>query len=342
MKRHNNTVRGDVRISFDITKTEFDGLRERFHRIFRPISGAAPVGERDWSLVVEIRVSSPIHARSVDLHKSGSREVGECRYPQPVGRNDRFTILMSSDESLINVDEAAFVLASHFHEGLIVEDQMARLDQLADGCGSSFEAVRTRIFEDLQVTGNSCGYYDQNNSCLDYVIEQRLGIPITLSIVVMSIGRRVGRTFHGIGMPGHFLTKDADSDLYIDAFDRGAQLDELGCQQLFKQLHGPDAPWHQSMLAPIGPRGIVRRMLNNLAQVAILEHDHQSRVIATRLRSLLPDSSIWERAELARAYGASGDFEKASCVLEALAAEAPEDEADGFRFAAAGLRARLN
>ena len=249
---------------------------------------------------------------------------------------------MSSDESLINVDEAAFVLASHFHEGLIVEDQMARLDQLADGCGSSLEAVRTRIFEDLQFTGNSCGYYDQNNSCLDYVIEQRLGIPITLSIVVMSIGRRVGRTFDGIGMPGHFLTKDADSGMYIDAFDLGAQLDELGCQQLFKQLHGPDAPWHESMLAPIGPRGIVRRMLNNLAQVAILEHDHHSRVIATRLRSLLPDSSIWERAELARAYGASGDFEKASCVLEALAAEAPEDEADGFRFAAAGLRARLN
>jgi len=251
-------------------------------------------------------------------------------------------MLMSRDESLINVDEAAFVLASHFHEDLVVENGLAQLDRLADGCGSSLEAVRTRIFEELGFNGNSCGYYDLNNSCLDFVIEKRLGIPITLSIVVMSIGRRVGRAFDGVGMPGHFLTKDVDTGCYIDAFDRGSMLDELGCQQLFKQLHGPDAPWHQSMLAPIGPRGIVRRMLNNLAQVASLENDHRSRVIATRLRSLLPDASIWERAELARAYEASGDFENASCVLEAVAAEAPPDEATGLRFAAAGLRARLN
>ncbi len=251
-------------------------------------------------------------------------------------------MLMSGDESLINVDEAAFVLASHFHEDLIVEDGMAHLDRLAEGCGSSLEAVRARIFDELGFNGNSCGYYDQNNSCLDFVIEKRLGIPITLSIVVMAIGRRVGRAFDGVGMPGHFLTIDTDTGTYIDAFDRGAVLDELGCQQLFKQLHGPDAPWHQSMLAPIGTRGIVRRMLNNLAQVATLENDHRSRVIATRLRSLLPDASIWERAELARAYEASGDFEKASCVLEAVAAEAPPDEATGLRFAAAGLRARLN
>lgn len=249
---------------------------------------------------------------------------------------------MSGDESLINVDEAAFVLASHFHEDLIVEDCMAHLDRLAEGCGTSLEEVRARIFDELQFNGNSCGYYDQNNSCLDFVIEERLGIPITLSIVVMAIGRRVGRKFHGIGMPGHFLTQDATTGMYVDAFDRGALLDELACQQLFKQLHGPDAPWHQSMLAPIGPRGIIRRMLNNLAQVAILENDHRSRVVATRLRSLLPDASIWERAELARAYEASGDFEKASCVLEAVAAEAPPDEATGLRFAAAGLRARLN
>jgi len=251
-------------------------------------------------------------------------------------------MLMSGDERSINVDEAAFLLASHFHEDLIVEDGMAHLDRLAQGCGASLDAVRTRIFDELQFNGNSCGYYDQNNSCLDFVIEKRLGIPITLSIVVMSIGRRVGRTFHGVGMPGHFLTMDADSGTYIDAFDQGALLDESGCQQLFKQLHGPDAPWHQSMLAPIGPRGIVRRMLNNLAQVATLENDHRSRVIATRLRSVLPDASIWERAELARAYEASGDFEKASCVLEAVAAEAPPEEATGLRFAASALRARLN
>jgi regulator of sirC expression with transglutaminase-like and TPR domain len=255
---------------------------------------------------------------------------------------DRFAILMARDESSIAVDEAAFVLASHFHEDIVVDEWLSRLDQLADGCGSSLEGVLERVFRELQFQGNSCGYYDQQNSFLDSVLERRLGIPITLSIVLMSMGRRAGREIVGVGMPGHFLSLDVESGLFIDAFDGGAVLDEYGCRQLFAQLHGPDAPWHPTMLAPVGPRGILRRMLNNLAQIAIVEGDHSSRVISTRLRSLLPDASLGERAELARAYEASGDFARASCVLEAVAADAPDDEAHGLRYAAAELRARLN
>ena len=249
---------------------------------------------------------------------------------------------MASEERFIAPDEAAFVLASHFHDGVVVEDRLAELDVLADGCGSSLEDVLQRVFSVLGFRGNTGGYYDQDNSCLDAVIDRRLGIPITLSIILMSVGRRVGREMRGIGMPGHFLALDVETGVYLDAFDGGQQLDEFGCQQLFLQLHGSDAPWHQSMLAPIGTRGIIRRMLNNLAQIAAAESDHRSRIIATQLRSLLPDSTIWERAELARAYEASGDFDQASCVLEAVAAEAPVEEAKGFRSAAAGLRALLN
>lgn len=259
-----------------------------------------------------------------------------------MGTTDRFAILMAGDERLIAVDEAAIVLAAHFHDGVSVDDRLAELDRLADGCGPSLDAVLERVFGELGFAGNRCGYYDQNNSCLDSVLDRRLGIPITLSIVLMAIGRRAGREMSGIGMPGHFLTFDTASETYIDAFDGGQKLDDYGCQQLFTQLHGPDAPWHRSMLAPVGPRGIIRRMLNNVAQIATADADHRSRIIATRLRSLLPDASIWERAELARAYEASGDFERASCVLEAVAAEAPPDEAKGFRFAAAELRALMN
>lgn len=251
-------------------------------------------------------------------------------------------MLMAANERSIAPDEAAFVLASHFHEDLVVEDRLAELDLLAQGCGPSLTDVVERVFTDLGFRGNTGGYYDQDNSCLDAVIDRRLGIPITLSIILMSIGRRVGREMSGIGMPGHFLTLDVETGTYLDAFDCGHRLDEFGCQQLFTQLHGSGAPWHQSMLAPIGTRGIIRRMLNNLAQIAAAESDHRSRIIATRLRSLLPDATIWERAELARAYEASGDFDRASCVLEAVAAEAPADEAKGFRFAAAQLRALLN
>jgi len=337
-----NAIGSYVGIGFDVLKTKFDSIRERLQGILGPITCAASMSEGQRSIVFKERMDRFSHHRTVDPVWSLS---GKYLHPgtlPDVESADRFAILMSSDERLIAIDEAAFVLASHFHEGLVVEDQLALLDRLASGCGSSLSEVVTRVFGDLGFQGNTCGYYDQDNSCLDAVLERRLGIPITLSIVLMSIARRVGREMHGIGMPGHFLTFDVETGAYLDAFDAGQKLDEYGCQQLFLQLHGPDAPWHRSMLAPIGPRGIIRRMLNNLAQIAVAENDHKSRIIATRLRSLLPDASIWERAELARAYEASGDFERASCVLEAVAAEAPPEEANGFRFAAAQLRALLN
>lgn len=213
---------------------------------------------------------------------------------------------MAADEREIAIDEAAFVVAGQFHTDLNVEEWLARVDDLAAGCGPTLTQLRERMFDDLGFAGNTCGYYDQQNSFLDSVIERRLGIPITLSVIAMAIGRRIGRPLFGVGMPGHFLTFDPDSAVYIDAFDGGAVLDVEGCRRLFEQLHGPDAPWHPSLLSPIGPRAIVRRMLNNLAQIAIAESDHSSRIIASRLRSLLPDASLGERAELARAYEASG------------------------------------
>lgn len=249
---------------------------------------------------------------------------------------------MSGDERTIAIDEAALVVASQFHSGLEVDGWLRHIDQLAFDCERSLDSIRHRVFVELGFRGNTCGYYDQDNSCLDTVLDRRLGIPITLSIVLMAVGQRVGRSMLGVGMPGHFLLYDVESGTYIDAFNSGALLDEADCQLLFTQLHGTEAHWHQSMLTPLGPRAIIRRMLTNLAQIAVLERDHRSRIIATRLRSLLPDASIWERAELARAYESSGDFTSASFVLEAVAEDAPDEEALGFRFAAAELRARLN
>ena len=259
-----------------------------------------------------------------------------------MSETERFAILMCGDERTIALDEAALVVASYFHEHVDVDARLREFDRLADGCGSSLDAILDRVFGQLGFRGNTIGYYDPDNSFLDSVLDRRLGIPITLSIVLSAIARRAGRHLECIGMPGHFLCRDAESGRYIDSFGGGVLLDEAACRRLFVQLHGDDAPWDQQMLAPIGSRGVIRRMLNNLAQIAIASNDHRSRVIATRLRSVLPDSTTWERTELARAYRASGDFERAACVLEATAAEAPVDEAQGLRYAAAELRALLN
>lgn len=243
----------------------------------------------------------------------------------------------------IRVEEAALLIAAQLRPTVVVGEWMTRLDEIAAGCASSsLEDILGHLFDDLGFAGNTCEYYDPDNSCLDVVITSRRGIPITLSVLLIAVARRRGRVIEGIGFPGHFLVRDVESGLYIDAFDSGAVLDIDGCRMLHAQLYGPDAPFSPALLAPVGPVAIVHRMLNNLVRIAEAERDLSSRLVATRLRALLPDATILERAELASAYVGCGDFATAACVLEAVAADAHGSEGDGFRRAAADLRSRLN
>jgi regulator of sirC expression with transglutaminase-like and TPR domain len=248
---------------------------------------------------------------------------------------------MSAEESSIVVEEAALVLASAFRPELDVDHWLGRFDDLAAGCGHDLEGVIGHLFGDLGFNGNRCGYYDARNSWLDAVLERRTGIPITLSIVLMAVGRRVGLDVVGVGMPSHFLAMDRGSGTFIDGYDGGSLLDRRGVERLFASLH-EGIELDDSMLAPVGARTIVRRMLNNLVHIAMLERDPNMRVNATKLRSLLPDASTSDRLELAGAYMARGEVLRAADVLDAAAAEAPDHEHDAIVRYASEVRARLN
>ncbi len=259
-----------------------------------------------------------------------------------MGAIDRFALLLASDEEGIAVEEAALVLASVFKPTLVVDEWLTRIDRLADGCAPDIESVTRRLFGELGFDGNRCGYYDQQNSMLDAVIERRTGIPITLSILLMAVARRAGLEVVGVGMPSHFLALDVRSGLWIDAFGGGVLLDRAGIETLFASL-GTGAPsLDDDMLRPVGPRLIVRRMLNNLVNIAIADRDARSRILATRLRSLLPDASTVDRLDLAEAYLSCGEVVRAADVLDAAAADAPDDEHDAIARFAAEVRGRLN
>ena len=113
----------------------------------------------------------------------------------------------------MRLDVAAFCLAAHAHPGLDVDARCARLDELAQRCPTpTFDGMRAYLFETLGFRGNTRDYGDPENSFLDSVLERRLGIPISLAVVVMEVGRRIGAPVHGVGMPGHFLVMDAARD----------------------------------------------------------------------------------------------------------------------------------
>lgn len=253
----------------------------------------------------------------------------------------RFAELVARPEDEIPLDEAALLIAAHARPELDVATELRRLDELAGGCKEpTLDGLARYLFDDLGFRGNTEHYQDPDNSYLDQVLGRRLGIPITLSVLTIEVGRRVAVELDGVGMPGHFLVRyRADPTLFLDPFAGGRRLDAAGCRAIFAELGG--SAWDESYLAPVGPRAILTRMLVNL-QNLFLPADLRSAAWVLELRLGIPGLAVPERLMLARALGSMGRFGPAAAELDRVAAELPAEEAATVAAEAKGLRARAN
>ena len=218
-----------------------------------------------------------------------------------------------------------------------------RLDDLAATCPSaSLDGLVHHLFVAGGFAGNSADFGDPDNSCLDQVIDRRLGIPITLAVVMLAVGRRVGVDLAGVGMPGHFLVRwETDPTVLIDPFSGGARLSHADCVARFRATQGDVAfePW---MLDPVGPRAIVTRLLTNLGEIYRSRSDTASLEWVLRLRAGVPGASVRMRAEHGGALASQGRFLEAAARFEELAALTEGERSQRLHARAVALRARLN
>jgi regulator of sirC expression with transglutaminase-like and TPR domain len=220
--------------------------------------------------------------------------------PSSGDATERFAAAVAAPPAEMRLDVAAFCLAAHAHPKLDVDAACARLDELAAGCPSpTFDGMRAYLFETLGFRGNTNDYGDPENSFLDTVLERRVGIPITLAVVLMEVGRRIGTPVHGVGMPGHFLVMDAAREgVWCDPFNGGELLDSDGCRQLFARVHGNARGFSRALLAPTERHWIVARMLANL-ESGRLATDPMALGWLCELHMLLPDLPADQRERLA-------------------------------------------
>ena len=259
----------------------------------------------------------------------------------------RWRELLEHRDAEVPLDEAALLIAAHANPTLDVAAQLARLDDLAARVDeASTDGVCRLLFETLGLRGNRKHYDDPRNSFLDQVLDRRLGIPISLSVLLIEIGRRCGLALEGVGMPGHFLVRDTGSpDLLIDAFAGGQRLDHAACQRLLQAIGGPDITLVPTMLAPAGRRATLARMLANLDHVYRGGRaDVRSLLWVTRLRVSIPELSVAERASLANGLADLGCYSEAADLLDELAADSAFDDeiVDRLRTRSTAVRARLN
>lgn len=221
---------------------------------------------------------------------------------------ERFAQLVSGPEEELDLAEAALLIAQEEHPELDVAAYLRRLDGLAAAVRARLpeapeptdiiHSLNIQLFGEEGLAGNESEYYDPRNSFLNEVLDRKRGIPITLSVIYLEVGRRLGLPLAGVGFPGHFLVKysGADGELVLDPFAGGVTLSREELAQKLRRMYGDANPFLAQipqLLAPASKKEILLRMLHNLKGIYLQQNDF-TRALAASDRILLvtPDLAM--------------------------------------------------
>ncbi len=189
---------------------------------------------------------------------------------------------------------------------------------------AQFELFTQYLFLDEGFTGKRENYEDPRNSYLNEVLARRMGIPITLSLVCIEVGKRLGVPLEGVGMPGHFLLRHRDEPgIFIDPFHRGILLSEEECAKLLRDATRTAVPWDQSYLTTVSNRELIARILRNLKGIYLNQRDHQRALGIAGLAVSLQPSIIGERRDRGLIHYQLGNHQAALEDLRIYLAASP-------------------
>jgi regulator of sirC expression with transglutaminase-like and TPR domain len=242
--------------------------------------------------------------------------------------------------------ESALLIAAHANPELDVGGHLALFEEMAERVAApDTTSVCALLFNALGLRGNHDDYDDPRNSFLDEVLKRRLGLPISLAVLLIEIGRRCGIPLEGVGMPGHFLVRDRrDPEHLIDPFEGGRRLDFRACQDLLRATVGGDALLEPDMLQGVGSTAIVARMLTNLDRSYQRRGDLGALTWVTRLRIALRGRPAAEQLDVAGRAAALGWIDQAAEILDRVAGqpELASEFARRLRGRSLSMRASLN
>ena len=193
----------------------------------------------------------------------------------------RFATLVRQPDDKINLAQAALIMATDEYPELDVPHYLDELDAMAEQLRPRFDIsaptidqvslLNDHVFGTLGFRGNRDEYYDPRNSYLNNVLDRRLGIPITLSVVYMEIGRRLGCPIFGVAMPGHFVVKWKTDDtlIFIDPFNEGQIIGQFALPLNMNTADQKAMMARLRWMESAGNKQILARMLSNLHSIFI-------------------------------------------------------------------------
>ena len=218
----------------------------------------------------------------------------------------------------IPLARGALLIAQEEYPDLDVDLYLARIAELVHEAEplvqagtntvEKIQALSDFLFNRKGFDGNRDKFGDPRNSFLNDVLERRLGIPITLSVLYLEVGRQLGLNLFGVSFPAHFLVKAVDErgELIIDPFNGGAILDLEEIKARLAQIYGQSVELQPAMLKAVGSRDILTRMLRNLKNIYASASNWQralgvlDRILMLEPRSVeevLERGALYERLE---------------------------------------------
>ena len=221
-----------------------------------------------------------------------------------------FEALVSKPDEALDIARIALALAMDAYPGLDAGTYLAWLDTTAEAIADAADLrmplperlamLDRQLFEVEGFRGNRDDYFDPRNSFLNDVIERRTGIPITLSVVYLEVGWRLGLPLVPVSFPAHFLVASTGSRrVFIDPFNRGARVPPAELVVRLAPITGSVEQARQSLpkaTAPASRRAVAMRILRNLKGIYERQGDlERLLVVSNRMVALDPEDATARR-----------------------------------------------
>jgi|GEM_PF-2258771 len=161
------------------------------------------------------------------------------------------------------------LISDLLHDGVTIRTRMVdAIDTLTDqvnlaSAGTDPDSLAEYLFKSNRFTANKTNYFDKQNSDLAWVIESKIGNPISLCIIYMLIGRRCGLNIYGCNYPGHFLSwvKTDQKSYLVDTYNSARTLDP---EEIIQKNPNISEKAYNALQGPCTFALIIDRVLNNL------------------------------------------------------------------------------
>lgn len=252
--------------------------------------------------------------------------------------NDQSTEFLNEiNQPTINIPRAGLVFARTIaYPDLDIAAYMARLDAMASAARAQVQTAKTLaervdalsdfLFYQMEFRGNRSQFDDPRNSFLNCVLDRRQGIPITLTVLFVSIAARLGMHAYGISLPGHFIAGvyENGSEILVDPYNSGSRLSLADCASLVRETTGRRGPFHPKWLTAAPPESVLARMLNNLCHAYIQSEDWSSAIrVIQHLIVVQPDTDFHLR-DLGYVYLYDGSLRLSAQYLEEYLRRSPD------------------